>query len=126
MYGFLLGLPCMDDKEIERRDRKARESLHKDKMKLLNGIAEHVNELRTSYLSKKDIRYLAVKDMTPNQKIRILKKLEEKREFWDKYPAPIEQSLIEQAVAEFKRHNYRHKIIYNYISAKDIDAIISP
>lgn len=110
---------------VARQDREARKLLHEDKMKLLGGIEKHVNELRTGHLPKRDIRVQSVKNMTPNQKVRVLKKLEEKMEYWDRYPAPIEQSLIEQAVREFKRGNYSHKIIYNYISAKDIDEIVS-
>ena len=119
------GFPDISPEERARRNREVDKRLHEDKMKLLGGIEKHVNELRTGYLPEKDIRYQAVKNMTPNQKVRVLAKLEEKMQYWGQYPAPIEQSLIEQAVNEFKRHNYRHKIIYNYISAKDIDEIVS-
>ncbi|MBS3090754.1 hypothetical protein J4433_03245 [Candidatus Pacearchaeota archaeon] len=120
---ILTGFPDISPEDRARKDREVRKRLHGYKMELLGGIEKHVNEVRTDCLPKTDIRVQVVENMTPHQKVRLLKKLEEEMKSCSEYPR--EQSWVEQAVKEFKRGNYSYETIYDYISAKDIAKIVS-
>lgn len=118
-------LSGFSNEAYERQSRKAREALHKSKMKLLDGIAEHVKDVKTGHLPSDNMRVKAVSEMTPKQKLFLLGRLEEKRSYWGQYPAPIEQSMVEQACREFEKGNYTSKAIYEYLTTEDINQALS-
>ena len=106
--------------DFSEQDERARQRMHESKIELLNGIGKVVNKTLTGEMSEEDICVQTIRGMTPKQKTKILAKLEKESSYWLDYPAPIEQSMINKAVEEFRKGNYKHASIYRYITAEDI------
>ena len=104
-----------DDSE---QDRRAREALHKSKMKMIDGIRESIENPGTN----KTIGNL-LKSATSRELALVRAQLERQRDRYYGMGAPIEAGVAERALSAFDKKKYDNGHIARYLTPHVIEKI---